>query len=105
MLTTTALPNTGTNVATLKLTETTVSRATLPSVDTAAGHESRRFLSEDATTDATTGHIKAALTQARRDYAPVGNGETVEYRIAQRREVRTDTVAACRARGPGAFGR
>ncbi|WP_424019785.1 DUF7388 family protein [Halorientalis pallida] len=66
----------------------------------------RAALPEDAATDATaTGRAREVLTQAVRDYALVGDGETVENRVERLREAGADTVVAYPARGLDALGR
>lgn len=66
----------------------------------------RAALPDDAATDATaTGRARDVLTQAVRDYALVGDGETVENRVERLREAGADTVVAYPARGLDALGR
>jgi hypothetical protein len=69
-------------------------------------HALRAALPDGAATDATaTGRAREVLTQAVRDYALVGDGETVENRVERLREAGADTVIAHPARGLDALGR
>jgi hypothetical protein len=64
----------------------------------------RRALSEDAPTDATaTGRAREVLLAGIRDYALVGDVETVRERTESLREAGVDTVVAYPARGLEAF--
>ena len=60
----------------------------------------RSALPEDAATDATArGRARDVLTQAVRDYALVGDPETVADRVAQLKDAGADTVVGYPARG------
>jgi hypothetical protein len=64
----------------------------------------RRALPEGAATDATAdGHAREVLSKAVRDYALVGDRETVRERVTALREAGADRVVAYPARGLDAF--
>jgi len=66
----------------------------------------RRALPEDAATDGTAeGRARDVLSKAVRDYALVGDRETVGERVAALREAGVDRVVAYPARGLDAFTR
>ncbi|WP_136361672.1 LLM class flavin-dependent oxidoreductase [Halobacterium salinarum] len=66
----------------------------------------RRALPEDAATDATaTGRAREVLSAAVRDFALVGDSETVRERVAGLRAAGADHVVAYPARGLDAFTR
>nr|WP_188872568.1 luciferase [Halarchaeum rubridurum] len=64
----------------------------------------RRALPDDAATDGSaTGRAREVLSAAVRDYALVGDAETVGDRVAELKEAGADTVVGYPARGPDAF--
>jgi len=64
----------------------------------------RRALPDDAETDAAaTGRARDVLLAASRDFALVGDVETVRERVAELHEAGVDTVVAYPARGLGEF--
>nr|WP_188877931.1 luciferase [Halarchaeum solikamskense] len=64
----------------------------------------RRALPDDAATDGSaTGRAREVLSAAVRDYALVGDAETVGERVAELKDAGADTVVGYPARGPDAF--
>jgi len=64
----------------------------------------RRALPDDAATDGSaTGRAREVLSAAVRDYALVGDAETVGERVAELTDAGADTVVGYPARGPDAF--
>jgi hypothetical protein len=111
MVTEGALARTGVDAVARKPTEVDLPRAPRLSVDAVGAYTARRgpvraALPDGAATDATaTGRAREVLTQAVRDYALVGDGETVENRVERLRDAVADTVVAYPARGLDALRR